>query len=388
MSQQRILSIDIFRGLTIFAMVFVNDLAGVMNVPAWMKHAGTYDNTMTFVDVVFPAFLFIVGMAIPLAMQTRKRRQEKPWHIAGHVLQRTVGLVILGVFMVNGEEINTEATLIPARLWRVILYVSAILIWNIYPKTERWRLPARGLQVLGVIGLMVLAYTFRKGEDGTSGMTPSWWGILGLIGWAYLLTVGVYALFRDQLAVLVACLALFVLITLGLKAEGWETGPVLNWLKGQAGHFSHASLCLAGIVLTMLLQRTESSRQCIQSMLLMGLFCGLAGFFLSPFGISKNLATPAWAMYSASICAFLFPLVYWLADVKGWTHWADFLRPAGTNPLLTYILPSLFYAGIGLSWLPAIYNAGGWGILRSIVFSLLILGLAAVLTRWKVRLHL
>jgi heparan-alpha-glucosaminide N-acetyltransferase len=389
MNPHRILSIDIFRGLTIFTMVFVNDVAGVKNIPDWMKHAGTYDNAMTFVDVVFPAFLFIVGMAIPLAMQNRQKRQERPLAIAGHVIQRTIGLVILGVFMVNAEEMNPDATLIPANLWKASLYICAILIWNIYPKEDKWRYLSRGLQALGILGLIVLWYTFRKGENGEMGMTPSWWGILGLIGWAYLLAVGVYALFRHRLEAVVAFFAFFVLINLGLQSEAWgETGAFLTWLRGQAGHFCHASLCLAGMILTLMLQATDSSRQRIQQTLIFGGLLLLAGFFLSPFGISKNLATPAWAMYSAASCALLFPLVYWLADVKRWSRWANFLKPAGTNPLLTYILPSLFYAAVGYSWMPALFGSGGLGILRSILFSLFILGVAALMTKWKVRLHL
>ena len=70
----RILSIDIFRGLTIFLMVFVNDLAGVSDIPAWMKHVPADFDGMTFVDVVFPAFLFIVGMAVPFAVKNRLER--------------------------------------------------------------------------------------------------------------------------------------------------------------------------------------------------------------------------------------------------------------------------------------------------------------------------
>ena len=68
---KRILSIDVFRGFTIFMMVFVNDLAGVGNIPDWMKHMPADADAMTFVDVVFPAFLFIVGMAIPFAVKNR-----------------------------------------------------------------------------------------------------------------------------------------------------------------------------------------------------------------------------------------------------------------------------------------------------------------------------
>ena len=68
-SSGRIASIDALRGLTILVMIFVNDLGGVIGAPAWMKHYFPYDaDGMTFVDVVFPAFLFIVGMSIPFAI--------------------------------------------------------------------------------------------------------------------------------------------------------------------------------------------------------------------------------------------------------------------------------------------------------------------------------
>ena len=67
LSNQRILSIDAFRGITIFVMIFVNELAGIRDIPQWMKHMPADADAMSFVDVVFPAFLFIVGMSIPFA---------------------------------------------------------------------------------------------------------------------------------------------------------------------------------------------------------------------------------------------------------------------------------------------------------------------------------
>ena len=370
-------------------MVFVNDLALVQNIPAWMKHAGTYDNTMTIVDVVFPAFLFIVGMAIPLAIQKRENRGDHPVSIAWHVLTRTVGLVVLGVFMVNADEINPEATLIDSNLWKTSLFICAILIWNIYPKNNKWPQISKGLKIVGVVGMWILWYTFRKGENGDIGMTSSWWGILGLIGWAYLLSVVVFSLFRNSMAAIVGCLFLFVLLRLGLTSESWgETGGFMAWLKSHSGHFCRASMCLSGMILTMILQNNESVKDRIIHMLMIGSVLLAAGFFLAPFGISKDLTTPAWALYSAGICAFIFPLIYWLVDVKGWSSWSGFIRPAGINPLLTYILPYLFYAAVGLNWLPEVLNNGLPGLIRSIVFTLFILGIASIMTRWKIRLHL
>ena len=68
---QRIISIDALRGITIFVMIFVNELASIKEVPQWMRHMPADADAMTFVDVVFPAFLFIVGMSIPFAFNAR-----------------------------------------------------------------------------------------------------------------------------------------------------------------------------------------------------------------------------------------------------------------------------------------------------------------------------
>ena len=67
-SVDRVASVDALRGLVIFLMIFVNDVAGVKAAPAWLKHVDAHADGMTLPDMVFPAFLFIVGMSIPLAI--------------------------------------------------------------------------------------------------------------------------------------------------------------------------------------------------------------------------------------------------------------------------------------------------------------------------------
>lgn len=393
MNTNRILSLDIFRGLTIFTMVFVNDVAGVRGLPYWMGHAPANGDYMTFVDVVFPAFLFIVGMSIPFAIRNRLKKGQGALEIWKHMLIRTFGLIVLGVFMVNAEEMNRAANPIPASWWNVLLYISAILIWNQYPKAEDWkRYLYGGLQILGVVTLIVLSQLYVKGEEGNlGGMTTSWWGILGLIGWAYFLSVVVYWFFREQLSAMIGILGLYILITVGLMNENLVLPDFLSWLKGWKGHFSHATLTLSGIVLSMLFLEhtpTNNASSRIRWMLTIGLAFLIGGYFLRPlYGIGKIGATPTWALYSAAICCFIYPLVYWLADVKGISRWANFLEPAGFNPLLTYILPFIFYAVAGFSYLPAAFNEGILGVLRSILFSLFILGVAALLTRRRVRLQ-
>src|SRR5436190_24046095 len=88
----RVTSIDALRGLVMFAMIFVNDIASAPRdiVPWWMEHYHPEGNGMTFVDLVFPAFLFIVGMSIPFALGARIARGEPLWKTLLHVVTRTL----------------------------------------------------------------------------------------------------------------------------------------------------------------------------------------------------------------------------------------------------------------------------------------------------------
>ena len=71
---RRLASIDAFRAITMFFMIFVNDLVFDFRVPDWLEHAREGEDRLGFADTIFPAFLFIVGCSIPLAsgMGTKK----------------------------------------------------------------------------------------------------------------------------------------------------------------------------------------------------------------------------------------------------------------------------------------------------------------------------
>ena len=118
---ERIESIDALRGITILVMLFVNDVAGVTGAPAWMKHVSPPDaDGMTFVDVVFPAFFFIVGMAIPFSIGRRLERGESLWQTGRHILIRVLGLLVIGMLMVNTESISDDGLLHP-HLWILLI---------------------------------------------------------------------------------------------------------------------------------------------------------------------------------------------------------------------------------------------------------------------------
>src|SRR5258706_2674355 len=150
----RIGSIDILRGLTILLMMFVNDLHSVKGAPAWMKHIHPSNTDgMTFVDVVFPAFLFIVGISIPFAIGRRLEREERPAGVWGHILSRVFGLLVIGFFMVNSETISKSGPLSPP-VWELLMYAGVALTWLSLP--GKWASRRSNLAALRVVGAALL----------------------------------------------------------------------------------------------------------------------------------------------------------------------------------------------------------------------------------------
>ena len=138
LSNERILSIDAFRGITILVMIFVNELAGVHDIPQWMKHMPRDADAMSFVDVVFPGFLFIVGMSIPFAINRRLEKGASFIQLQQHILFRTLGLLVLGFFMVNAEGGYDEKAMgISINLWSILFFAAVLLIWKVYRTSNK-----------------------------------------------------------------------------------------------------------------------------------------------------------------------------------------------------------------------------------------------------------
>lgn len=392
LNNQRILSIDALRGITILVMIFVNELAGVSGIPAWMKHMPADADAMTFVDVVFPAFLFIVGMSIPFAINRRITKGDNFWQLQWHILWRSLGLLVLGLFMVNAEDGYNEAAMgMPIHAWSLLFYVCVILVWNVYSFSQKWIVYV--LKSIGIAGLIILALLYRGGEDGTEHMQPHWWGILGLIGWAYLYSCIIYQLFKGNvygiLAMIAACVIFYAVARQpAVQHSAWK------WMAGQSGHAAHVSIVLCGMLLSLIFfdQGLNSTRQQRYWQAAgFTLILVVTGFFLRPyFKISKIHATPTWCLYSAAICCVLFSFLYWLIDIKYKSKWTNFFRPAAANPLLTYIIPFIIYALLHLMHvkLPDVLQTGITGLLWCIFYAVVVMGIAKGLNKAGIKLQL
>lgn len=364
------------------------------DIPQWMKHMPAAADAMTFVDMVFPAFLFIVGMSVPFALQNRLQKGDSLLQLQGHIAWRTLGLLALGFFLVNAEEgLNAKATGISQHTWLLLFYISAILTWNVYTfKTTRWQYVFR---ITGVAGMAILAFIYRSGENGTVTMHPHWWGILGLIGWAYLFTCIFYQLLKGNILLLAGAIALCTFLYILFKQPLLQSSDYFGWLSTQSGHAAHTSIALCGVVLSRIFfngTKTSSNTVRFTQAAFFASLLFTAGYLLRPYyKISKINATPTWCLYSAAACCIIFGLLYWIVDIKGKSNWIRFFKPAATNPLLTYIIPGIlfsFFSLTGITLFPQQFRFGVPGILWSLFFAVAVMWIARGLNKLKIRMQL
>jgi predicted acyltransferase len=350
---------------------------------------------MGLADWVFPGFLFIVGMAIPFAVSGRIKKGETVSKILMHILIRTLSLIVIGVLMLNTGRVNPELTGMSKNLWALLMYVSVFLVWNDYP-AGRGRILFTIMKTAGVAALIFLAVIFRSGSTEDPGwMITGWWGILGLIGWGYLAASLIYLVTGDSIAGTAGAVIFFLIVNI-LDASGLlgfldPARPALGIIIQGNVPLIVLTGTLAGVIIR---KMKESGNQSILIVLLTLGFLSLAiGFILRNwFLISKIQATPSWGMICSGISFFVFAVIFWLADMKGMTGWAAFVRPAGRHSLTTYLAPAILYHAIWMSSVPLlIYKQSSEplvAIIGSIAWALLMAGLTALLAKINIKLKL
>ncbi|PWU16703.1 MAG: hypothetical protein C5B50_12960 [Verrucomicrobia bacterium] len=405
----RLASLDVFRGLVILSMTLVNYLSGVENIPAWLEHmpertaTGALTDGYTFADLVFPGFLFIVGVAIPLAFEKRSVEGESRLALLKRVLIRSASLLFVGVIMVNNTRaFSAEATHVSRDLWFLLAMVTVVVLWTGFPASTsdvRKRLHL-GLRIFAAVVLAVLLATFRaRNEAGEIvWLQHSWWGILGLIGWAYLVSSLAYLACGGNSRALMGMLGL--LLTLytadkhGVLDFAW-LAPVHKLVGiGQVLGSTAASVMMGVLVGSVFVGKNVllSSRARVRFIFIFGVGLYVAGTLVRPLhGINKVAATEAYSLVAGGLCCLAFLVVYVFLDVARWQKWGVLFAPVGQNALLAYILPGIianFFEVLGMKGLLWPYTSGCAGAMNAAVLTAIVLALTWGATRIGLRLKL
>ena len=395
----RVVSIDIFRGLTIAVMILVNELAEVRGLPWWTYHAHANQDAMTYVDMVFPFFLFIVGMSMPLSVELRLRRNGSVARLWGHVLVRSLSLLVLGLILANAENADPARMGMSGSAWGLIGLLGAGLYLNVYPKSDRDERFARVLRGVGLIAVASAFAIFRRTSLGHAVWIDfSYPEILGLIAFAYFSAALLYIPTRRWKWA--APVSLLLLIALNIACTARLSPfpfrlPIYVWPFGNG---AHSALVMAGAVTAQIFfglrpgtEEQPPAGRATRNAVIFALLALAAGWLAAPLGISKIRATPAWTLWNIGAAVLVFTLLYWICDQWQKTRWAALVRPAGANTLLTYLLPDAWYlllGALGVTWMQIHFNFGWPGVVKCMVFTLVILGIASLLTRLRVRLQL
>jgi len=299
-TSSRLVSLDVFRGITMAAMVIVNNPGDWDNVYGPLLHAPWHGWTPT--DLIFPFFLFIVGVAITLSKRSIS---------AGSILKRAAIILAVGLFLAGFPSFDLTTWRIPGVLQRIALcYAAAALLY------ARWRRPA---VIAAAAAALMLGYwvvmTLVPVPGGTAGdLSPD----------------GNLAAFVDR-----------SLMSGHLWKPTWDP-------EGLLSTFPAIATTLLGVLAGLWIGSSAVPARQTALLALAGagaIAAGLAWNFFFP--INKSLWTSSYVMFSAGAAALFLALCYWIIDIRGWRWWTKPFVILGVNALALYALAALLASMLG-----------------------------------------
>lgn len=310
-SPARLLSLDFFRGLTVAAMILVNNPGSWSHIYAPLKHAEWHGCTPT--DLIFPFFLFIVGVSISFALGSKKDHVKHSTLILT-ALKRALILFGLGLFLSLFPKIFTEpiealqTVRIPGVLQRiaVVFFISAVLFIKTTSKTQ--------LRIM--IGLLVgywLAMTFIP--------VPG-------VGFANLEKETNLGAWIDR--------------SLLTEAHLWKTSKTWD-PEGIFSTFPAVATGLFGVLIgTWLKRKDKPDAVKISWMFSVGLLAVIGGLIWDLFfPINKALWTSSFVLYAGGLATLGLALCYWLIDVQGYKKGTTPFVVYGVNAITVFFLSGL-----------------------------------------------
>ncbi|MGA2889324.1 MAG: DUF5009 domain-containing protein [Terracidiphilus sp.] len=328
----RIVSLDVFRGIVIGAMILVTDPGTYNYVYSQLRHADWMGVTAT--DIIFPSFLFMVGVSIPFSFASRMGRGASRASLALHALQRSAVLILLGLAVNGFPDYNWHTLRIPGILQRIALcYLCSSLLYLLGtqagPKAETARSSARVVLISSVaLSALALYWAMLKlvpvpgigaGHLDSFGNLPAYidrsvFGVNHL--WAWGLTPG-RGVTYDPEGILSTLPAMFSTL-IGILAGEWSVTHRREWVKA-------AGLALMGVLLI------------------------LAGWWLSPLlPLNKRIWTSTFALFSTGVSLLAFAVVYFVVDVWRCRRGITPALILGTNAILAFVVSSVITSLLSL----------------------------------------
>lgn len=303
----RLLSLDVFRGFTIAAMILVNS-TGIYNTQnyAFLKHAEW--SGCNPADLIFPFFLFIMGVAIPIAFSKRLEAKHSLTKIIFKIIRRSLIIFLLGIFLNGYPYFHITTMRIYGVLQRIALcYLCAAILFLTTSKTTQIIIFFTIL--LGYWLLMTLA---PVPGFGAGNLSPD----------------GNLAGYIDRL-VLHGHFHLF--------GKTYDPEGLLSTLPAIA-------TTLLGIFTGMWLLSKNEPMTKFWGMIIMGIIMAIFGWVWSLwFPIIKDLWTSSFVLWTGGLGLCLYALCYWLLEIKGWRSWSKPFEIFGLNAIAAFFLHVFFY---------------------------------------------
>ena len=379
----RIRSIDWLRGWIIFLMIYFN--TGVPGTPWWLEHFPADQNGMTIVDVIFPAFLFIMGAAIPFSVG-RQLDNGVAWQVVFRgMVFRSVSLILMGLLDVglNKPDIHAMGGTLP--FWGAMVFLSYFLVWHSWAdQGKRVRMVSFAMRIVGGVFLVWYLVIFKRAGGGW--MQPGYWGILGVLGWSYFIVGSLYFLVRKHRDMQI----LLAFVLLGYHIFIKEAGlPGAHWLNSTASLWGgRPSIVMFGVAMGSMLREPLDHGIRLRWAGMLAAAAVLLAVLLEPlYGIGKVRSTPTWIFASIAITLLGWMIAYWTIDLKSrngplTSRFVGF----GTVPLTIYILHPMLMNLLQLAKLDGIFHAIGSvnypvGAIRNLVLTSGVCFLAVYLNR-------
>jgi predicted acyltransferase len=324
-SPARLMSLDVFRGATIASMILVNNPGnwGALYKP--LDHAEWHG--WTFTDLIFPFFIWIVGVAIPLSTARRLEQGQSLRQLLLHALRRAAIIFALGFFL------NSFLYLIDGSLFR-----DGFSAWfHSYATTVRVPGVLQRIGICYFIATMIYLSTGIRGQIiWIAGLLAGYW-VLMVVG--PLLGCGTGGL--EQNGNFSEYIDNLVLNGKIIGTHVWKGGKTWD-PEGIFSTIPAIATCLFGIMTGHLI-RSKQTPETKTAWLFVGgnllLFAGVVMDVWLP--INKKLWTSSYSVFMAGLAMNCFAVCYWLVDVQGWRKWAKPFAIYGMNAIAVFMMAGL-----------------------------------------------